>query len=126
MPEATDDTHARAPWWLEVPLMVVVLLVATVAGAGLVLGLAGRYHTALAYAIGVPIAVSLILWARPWRDRVGAPRGVALPAIGAIAISVAFFAVAGHQPAQHVTIDRDPGSYTSTGVMLSNTGALEA
>src|SRR3954449_4426103 len=126
MPQATDDTRARAPWWLEVPLMVIALLVAAVAGAGLVLGISGHYHPALAYAIGMPIALALIVWGRPWRDRVAAPRGVALPAIGAVAISVAFFALASHQPAQHMTIDSDPGSYVSTGVMLSNTGGLEA
>ncbi len=105
---------------------------------GLVLALNGWYRPALAYSLGGPVWIALVVLARP----VLGPRQTAEPdeprtssstsvrvahiyaAVGVAAI-VAITAWNMANNSEHVLVDRDGGSYTNTGRWIAREGSLD-
>ncbi|MCD9623382.1 ArnT family glycosyltransferase [Rhabdothermincola salaria] len=115
------STAAR---WLPFVVLVPPTLVATVGLIGLTQAFLGSFSALWALAGGLVVTGAIlgvgvrVVRATPTARREVPPFGVAL------LISVAFALWAGWAPAQHVLIDRDPGSYANTAVWLANDGDL--
>lgn len=118
--------EVTAPRWFETIAVGAGALVAGVGLVGTVLALAGSYDTALALGGGGAAAICMTVAAsramRP--DPAPARPGAVGAALVATAIALVFIAVASIAPSQHVLIDRDPGSYTSTARWLVRDGSL--
>lgn len=111
------------PWdVVESLLVVAAVIVASMGLAGLVLGMMGRYSTALASVFALP-PVAASVWAVLRRPRERSPFGWVPLAVAGVLILVVTLGWAWN-PSQHVLVNRDPGSYTTTAVHLVTDGSL--
>lgn len=114
---------AESSWSLvEAALAGVVVAVASSSLAGLALGMAGVWSPVAALAVGaVP---TIVLVGVLVRRGTGADRHATAPLGAAVALVLAVTVFWAAQPSQHVLVNRDPGSYTTTAVHLAATGDL--
>ena len=118
------DGEAAAPWWLELTAVAAGTLVAGVGLVGLVLALLGAYSEPLTLLLGLPASGVAIL-AVQRALRIGRAPAHLPSALVALALAALWVVFAAWAPAQHVLINRDPGSYTNTARWLSRDGSLE-
>jgi hypothetical protein len=128
-PEEPED-EVVPPVWFELVPVAAASLVASVGLVGLVLGILGVFHTAIALVGGLPVAAGGVVAVQRSLSGRGQRTGRASSAAlgGAVAASVlaaAFLVIAAWAPSQHVLVNRDPGSYTATARWLSRDGSLE-
>ncbi len=117
--------RVTAPHWFEVSVLGLVVTLATVGSAGLLLAVNGVYSTLAALAIGLPLAVAGVVMLHRKVPRGPTSRAAHLGATAAVLIAVGYAVLVAVTPSQNVVVTRDPGSYVTTAVQLSRTGALQ-
>ena len=120
-----DRSRQAAPHWFELITLACTVTLATVGSAGLLLAIVGRYSTLVALLIGLPLAVLGVFALHRGLPAGGTSRAVQVGAGAAVAIAIGYAVFAGITPAQYMVVDRDPGSYMTTAVQLSDQGSLE-
>ncbi len=114
-----------APHWFELITLACIVTLATVGSAGLLLAIVGRYSTLAALVIGLPLAVLGVFALHRGLPAGSTSRAAQFGAGAAVLIAIGYAVFAGVTPAQYMVVDRDPGSYMTTAVQLSDQGSLE-
>lgn len=116
-PDAIDVWH-----WAERGCVLLTAAVASVGLSGLILGMLGAFSTGTALVLAAPPTI-MVAWCLT-RDRpANSPFGLKPVACAVILVLVTtgFWSIG---PSQHVLVNRDPGSYATTALVLQNTGSL--
>lgn len=121
-----EGSEAEAlPAWIVVPLVGALAALVGFGTVGLVLAIVGVMAPVPTLALGLVATVGLLVAVAPWRFATATDRSVQLPAALAVAVVAGATAYAVHHRAQHVLLDRDPGSYILTGRWLATHHNLE-
>ena len=123
--EITPWSRENAPRWYDMMTLSCIVVLATVGASGLLLAVIGRYATVAALAIGLPLAVLGVFILHRGLPPGATSRAAHLGAGIAVAIAIGYAVFAGITPSQNVVVSRDPGSYMTTAVQLTQQGALE-
>lgn len=112
-----------AAWDLmEKAVVLVAAALAALGISGLFLAMLGWWSLPLTVLIAaVPVVIAVWLLARGPRYR---PSYGAAPLLGVLALVLVVSVFWAFRPSQHVLVNRDPGSYADTAVLVANTGAL--
>ena len=121
--ERAKAPTAFSPWAAAEGVVVfAATAVAAIGTAGLALAILGSYSTWLAVLLAVPpgafCAVVVIRRPAEW------PGFGWQPLLFAVAIVLAATAFWAMRPSQHVLVNRDAGSYTTTAALIESTGSL--
>jgi hypothetical protein len=113
--EAPD---ARVPRWFAAGLAGALTFVGTAGFAGTALLVVHAYHPAFVWMIAGTLSALVVgVVARsPENNRTPAHA----PALAAVAIAVAFFAITAAFHSEHLLVDRDPGAYANIGRSLAS------
>lgn len=115
VPEARDAEVSRRelPTWFVIGFVTILVWCATAGALGVVLLTLGWYHAAV---VGGLAAVAALCAAVMTGRRLG-PRAPVdhRAAIAAVALALAFFALAGMFHSEHLLSDRDPAAYITVG-----------
>jgi hypothetical protein len=113
------------PGWLESLALTPAFAVASVGSVGLGLAILGHYSSLIAVGLGLPLTVLAATAHHRGRGRAPVTGHARLGAAMALLLVAGFLVISAWAPSQHVLINRDPGSYTSTARWLAREGSLE-
>lgn len=122
---------ARAPLWLERTLFIAVGVIASFGGVGLLLAFVGHYSLGLVTPFGaagtVAAAVAALRYRRTEEDGQPSPsaRGEHVAAALMCAVAIGTVLWNGANAGNHVTTDRDGGSYAVIATWISDHGSLQ-
>lgn len=126
VPESHAAGASEPPAWLRVGAFVPAAAVLAFGAGGLLLAIHSRYSVALASALGALGLVGVTALALPaFRSTRPASRGAHVAAVVGVTAILAITAWNGVHNSQHVLINRDGGSYLTTGRWIARDGSLE-
>ena len=124
---ADEPDASEPPSWLRVGAFVPAAGVLAFGAVGLLLAIHGVYSAAVAFPLGALGLVAMTVLAWPaFRSARPASRSAHVAAAVGVTAILAITAWNGVHNSQHVLINRDGGSYLTTGRWIARDGSLEA